>query len=110
MLPSQTNNPSYNKVTIETADPFAYESAIVFGFPMMLLATFCPKDDTSTYLTLAFCALFFIAMNIILFRNLIFRKKKAMTAEEFINQKGNEPVDRSEVGKDGEKLQEYRDG
>ena len=56
--------------------------AIVFGFPMMLLAAFCPKDDMSTYLTLAFCALFFIGMNIILFRNLIFRRKKYLAELE----------------------------
>lgn len=56
--------------------------AIVFGFPMMLLAAFCPKDDMSTYLTLAFCVLFFIGMNIILFRNLIFRKKKYLAELE----------------------------
>ncbi|MBR3039043.1 MAG: hypothetical protein IKI20_00090 [Lachnospiraceae bacterium] len=47
--------------------------AIVFGFPMMLLATLAPKKP---YLTLAILIAFFAVMNIILFRSKIFRKKK----------------------------------
>ena len=49
--------------------------AIIFGFPMMLLAGYCPTSDTATYLTLGICVIFFVIMNIILFRSKIFRKK-----------------------------------
>lgn len=57
------------------SDNLVYQNfpAIVFGFPMMLLATLAPQKP---YLTLLILALFFIAMNIILFRSFIFRKKK----------------------------------
>ena len=48
--------------------------AIVFGFPMMLLATLAPVKPA---LTFAILVLFFIMMNIILFRSKIFRRKKA---------------------------------
>ncbi|MBQ2763419.1 MAG: hypothetical protein IJF43_00065 [Firmicutes bacterium] len=47
--------------------------AIVFGFPMMLLATLAPVKPT---LTMVLLILFFIVMNIILFRSKIFKKRK----------------------------------
>jgi len=47
--------------------------AIVFGFPMMLIATLAPVKPV---LTLIILAVFFAGMNVILFRSLIFRKKK----------------------------------
>ena len=46
--------------------------AIVFGFPMMLLATLAPRKP---YLTYGILVVFFIAMNILLFRSRIFGKK-----------------------------------
>ncbi len=46
--------------------------AMVFGFPIMLLATFAPKEPV---LTLIILIGFFIVMNLILFRSKIFRKK-----------------------------------
>ena len=46
--------------------------AIVFGFPMMLLATMGPVKPVLTWLILAG---FFIVMNVILFRSFIFKKK-----------------------------------
>lgn len=46
--------------------------AIVFGFPLMLLADLAPSEP---YLTLLILFLFFIVMNLILFRSFIFRKK-----------------------------------
>ena len=57
------------------ADNMIYQNfpAIVFGFPIMLLATFAP---TNPPLTLLLVTLFFIVMNIILFRASIFKKKK----------------------------------
>jgi len=47
--------------------------AIVFGFPMMLLATLAPKKPMLTFVILV---VFFIAMNVILFRQQIFKRKK----------------------------------
>ena len=57
------------------ADNMVYQTfpAIVFGFPMMLLATLAPKQPA---LTLVILIVFFIAMNILLFRTKIFKKKK----------------------------------
>ena len=47
--------------------------AIAFGFPMLLLATLAPKQP---YLTLGIFVAFFAVMNIILFRSVLFRRKK----------------------------------
>ena len=57
------------------ADNLVYQNfpAIVFGFPMMLLATLAPKQPA---LTMIILVLFFIVMNIILFRSMIFKRKK----------------------------------
>lgn len=57
------------------ADNMVYQNfpAIVFGFPLMFLATLAPVKP---YLTLIILLLFFIVMNIILFRSKIFKFKK----------------------------------
>jgi ESS family glutamate:Na+ symporter len=57
------------------ADNMVYQNfpAIVFGFPLMLLATLAPKQP---YLTFGILVAFFLVMNIILFRSKIFRRKK----------------------------------
>ncbi len=57
------------------ADNLVYQNfpAIVFGFPMMLLATLAPVKPL---LTLLIFIAFFTIMNIILFRKQIFRRKK----------------------------------
>lgn len=57
------------------ADNLVYQNfpAIVFGFPLMLLATLAPVKPM---LTLGILAAFFIVMNIILFRSVIFKKSK----------------------------------
>lgn len=57
------------------ADNMVYQNfpAIVFGFPIMLLATLAPVKPI---LTLIILALFFAVMNIILFRSFIFRGGK----------------------------------
>lgn len=57
------------------ADNLVYQNfpAIVFGFPLMLLATLAPQKP---YLTLGILFVFFIVMNVILFRSVIFRKRK----------------------------------
>ena len=56
------------------ADNMVYQNfpAIVFGFPMMLLATLAPQKP---YLTFLLLVAFFIVMNLILFRSFIFKKK-----------------------------------
>ena len=57
------------------ADNLVYQNfpAIVFGFPMMILATLAPKMPGITWLIIV---VFFIVMNIILFRSFIFKKRK----------------------------------
>ena len=56
------------------ADNLVYQNfpAMVFGFPILLLATMAP---TKPYLTLGIVVVFFIAINLLLLRSLIFRKK-----------------------------------
>lgn len=56
------------------SDNMVYQTlpAIVFGFPMMFLATLAPKQPV---LTLVIFIVFFGAMNLILFRSKIFKKK-----------------------------------
>ena len=46
--------------------------AIVFGFPMMIIASIAPEKPL---LTLGIIALYFVAINLILFRKFIFKKK-----------------------------------
>lgn len=57
------------------ADNMVYQNfpAIVFGFPMMFLATLAPK---APIFTLIIFVVFFVIMNIILFRKQIFGRKK----------------------------------
>ena len=57
------------------ADNMVYQNfpAIVFGFPLMLLANMAPSKPE---LTLAILFVFFAVMNIILFRSKIFKSKK----------------------------------
>lgn len=57
------------------ADNLVYQNfpAIVFGFPLMLLATLAPVRPVLTWIILV---AFFLVMNVILFRNQIFRRKK----------------------------------
>lgn len=63
------------------ADNMVYQNfpAIVFGFPIMLLANLAPVKP---YLTLILLAAFLVVMNIILFRSFIFKRKKKPTAQE----------------------------
>ncbi len=57
------------------ADNLVYQNfpAIVFGFPIMLLATLAPVKPMLTFILLF---AFFVVMNIILFRNQIFKRRK----------------------------------
>ena len=63
------------KFQTPAADNMVYQNfpAIVFGFPIMLLATLAP---TRPVLVLIILAAFFLVLNIILFRSVLFRKKK----------------------------------
>ncbi len=54
--------------------------AILLGFPMMLVAAFCPKSATSVYITMGVIALYFIVLNIILFRSVLFKKREKKAA------------------------------
>ena len=56
------------------ADNLVYQNfpAMVFGFPILLLATMAP---TKPYLTLGILVAFLIIMNLLLFRSFIFKKK-----------------------------------
>jgi len=57
------------------ADNLVYQNfpAIVFGFPMMLLATLAPQKPGVTMVCLV---VFFLVMNVILFRSFIFGRKR----------------------------------
>lgn len=62
------------KFETPAADNLVYQNipAMVFGFPMMMLATLAPVQPV---LTLGILVAFFAVMNVILFRSFIFRKK-----------------------------------
>ena len=57
------------------ADNLVYQNfpAMVFGFPILILATMAP---TKPYMTLGIVTVFFVAMNILLFRAQLFGKKR----------------------------------
>ena len=57
------------------ADNLVYQNfpAMVFGFPILILATMAPNQP---YLTLGIVVVFLILMNILLFRSCIFKKKR----------------------------------
>jgi ESS family glutamate:Na+ symporter len=66
----------------DAKDNLIYQNfpAIIFGFPLMLLANLAPVKPE---LTLLILFLFFVAMNIILFRRQIFmRRKKSVNVEK----------------------------
>ena len=68
-----------NNFESPVSDNLVYQNlpAIIFGFPMMLIAAFAPKDGMkSTLITLGIVVGFLIVLNIILFRSKIFKKKK----------------------------------
>ena len=67
------------------SENLVYQSlpAIVFGFPLMFLATYACLGRTECLITFAVIFLFFIVLNVILYRRQIFRKwlKKAPCAD-----------------------------
>ena len=73
------------------SDNLVYQNfpAIVFGLPLMFLATFAPKHPV---ICLIIFVLFFATMNVILFRRQIFkRRKKSIDTESKNTDKQNEP-------------------
>ena len=56
------------------ADNLVYQNfpAMVFGFPILLLATMAPNRP---YLTLGIVVAFLVIMNLLLFRSFLFQKK-----------------------------------
>ena len=56
------------------ADNLVYQNfpAMVFGFPILLLATMAPNRP---YLTLGIVVVFLVIMNLLLFRSFLFQKK-----------------------------------
>ena len=63
------------------SDNMVYQNfpAIVFGLPMMFLATLAPKKPM---LTLIIFILLFLVLNVILFRSFIFRRRKKTSSDE----------------------------
>ena len=57
------------------AENLVYQNlpAMVFGFPMMIVATLAPQIP---YWTLLIIIVYFLVLNVIMFRNKIFRKRK----------------------------------
>ena len=64
--------------TTPAADNLVYQNfpAIILGFPMLLLATFAPKNPI---LTIVILFVFFLVLNVFLFRSYIFKKRGAKT-------------------------------
>lgn len=48
-----------------------------FGFPIMVLASYAPISTVTGYITMGLIALFFLGLNLLLFRSFLFGKKKA---------------------------------
>ncbi len=63
------------------SDNMVYQNfpAIVFGFPMMFLATLAPEKPV---LTMVIFVLFFVIMNVILFRSFIFKRRGKKKKDE----------------------------
>lgn len=59
------------------SDNVVYQTfpAILLGFPMMLLAAFCPKSDMATFIGVGILFAYFVILNVVLFRSVIFKKK-----------------------------------
>ena len=63
------------KLATPASENLVYQNvpAMALGFPMMIVATMAPMQPV---LTLIIVIMYFIALNILLFRNKIFKKKK----------------------------------
>ncbi len=67
----------------EASNNLAYQTlpAIVFGFPLLFLATYAPTSRDAALITLLVIFVLFIVFNIILFRSFIFRKKEKINKD-----------------------------
>lgn len=65
------------KFQTPASDNLVYQNlpAIILGFPMMILANMACESKQKAIITLAICIGYFIALNVFLFRSVIFRKK-----------------------------------
>ena len=52
--------------------------AIAFGFPIMLMMGYAPLGDVQTWVTLAVCIVYFVVLNLLIFRRTIFRRNKGL--------------------------------
>ncbi|MBQ8406841.1 MAG: hypothetical protein IJY38_02875 [Clostridia bacterium] len=89
------------KFETPASDNLVYQTlpAIVFGFPMMLLATLAPEKPL---LTFGILVAFFLVMNVILFRSKIFRRRKTVTPLESADGETGEAVETLETADGGE--------
>ncbi|MDE7296863.1 MAG: hypothetical protein K2N84_06305 [Clostridia bacterium] len=83
--------------------------AMVFGFPLMFLATYAPTNDLSALITCIIVGAAFVVLNLVLFRNeIFFRKRKRAEAVAEGESSGEEPAQEtaepveSETQTDGE--------
>lgn len=51
--------------------------AMIFGVPLMFLANFAPKSDLNALITCIIVGAAFVVLNLVLFRNKVFKRKKA---------------------------------
>ena len=63
------------------SENLVYQSvpAMIFGFPIMFLATYACLGRTECFITFGIIAVLFAAFNVLLFRNRIFNKKSAQS-------------------------------
>ncbi len=67
--------------------------AMVFGIPLMFLANFAPKSDLNALITCIIVGVAFVILNLVLFRDKIFKRKKAPEpAASASNEEGAEPL------------------
>ena len=64
--------------------------AIAFGGGLLLLLGYCPKGLTESIITMSILFVAFIAFNLVLFRNKIFRRKKKVSASHGDGEIGEE--------------------
>ena len=72
--------------------------AMVFGFPLMFLATYAPTSDLAALITCLIVGASFVVLNLVLFRNRIFKRRKAEGAAENAEQEGALSPDTEESG------------
>lgn len=72
--------------------------AMVFGFPLMFLATYAPTSDLAALITCLIVGASFVVLNLVLFRNRIFKRRKAEGAAENAEQEGALSPDTEENG------------